>query len=64
MGCVVDGEKPGVDSIDEGSMLEGTICYSCCSIAILYCSLLMVSTLGTMDSPLSIDSAALGPFKK
>jgi len=26
--CVVDGGKPGVDSRDEGSILEGTICYS------------------------------------
>ena len=24
----VDGEKPGVDSRDEGSILEGRICYS------------------------------------
>ena len=26
--CVVDGGEPGVDSRDEGSILEGTICYS------------------------------------
>jgi len=24
----VDGEKPGVDSRDLGSIVEGTICYS------------------------------------
>jgi len=25
--CMVDGEKLGVDSRDEGNILEGTICY-------------------------------------